>query len=72
MPKTGMILGSIECARNYASAASVYQDIKRNGHGGTMFFALSPRRTPMGALNRVSQAFYGEYVKQEGIYQKDW
>lgn len=72
MPKTGMILGSIECARGYASSSSVYQNIKRNGHGGTMFFALSPRRTPMGALNRVSQAFYGENVKQEGIYQKDW
>lgn len=72
MPKTGMILGSIECARGYASSASVYQNIKKNGYGGTMFFALAPNRTPMGAINRVSQAFFGENVTQEGIYEKDW
>ena len=72
MPKTGMILNSIECARGYGGYADDYQDIRINGYGGTMFFALAPNRTPMNMLNRVAQAFYGENVVQTGTYAKDW
>ena len=72
MPKTGMILGSIECARGYASSASVYEGIKNNKYGGTMVFGLSPDRTPMNVLNRVARAFYGEDVVRTGTYKKDW
>ena len=72
MSKKGMILASIECARNYASPESVYRRIKANGYGGTMFFALAPKRTPKSIMNRVSQAFYGENVVQSGTYKKDW
>ena len=72
MPKTGMIMNSIECARNYASSASSYARIKSEGYGGTMFFALSPSRTPTTLLNRVSQAFFGENVVRTGTYAKDW
>ena len=72
MPKTGMILGSIECARGYASSASVYENIKNNKYGGTMVFGLSPDRTPMNVLNRVAHAFYGEDVVRIGTYKKDW
>jgi len=72
MPKSGMILNSIECARGYGSSASAYENIKNNGYGGTMVFALAPNRTPMTVLNRVAQAFYGENVVQTGTYAKDW
>lgn len=72
MPKSGMILGSIECARGYASSSSVYMRIKANGYGGTMVFGLDPKRTPNYVLNRVAQAFYGENVLQTGVYKKDW
>jgi len=72
MPKSGMILNSIECARGYGSSASAYESIKNNGFGGTMFFALAPNRTPMNMFNRVAQAFYGENVVQTGTYAKDW
>lgn len=72
MPKTGMIMNSIECARGYGSSASAYENIKKKGYGGTMFFALAPDRTPMEVLNLVSQAFYGENVVRTGTYEKDW
>ena len=72
MPKSGMILNSIECARGYGSSASAYENIKKNGYGGTMFFALSPSRTNISLMNRVSQAFYGENVVRTGTYEKDW
>ena len=67
-----MILGSIECARGYASSSCVYMRIKANGYGGTMVFGLDPKRTPNYVLNRVAQAFYGENVLQTGVYKKDW
>lgn len=70
--KKGMILGSIECARGYASGSSTYKRIKDEGYGGTMFFALAPNRTPMSAINTVSQVFYGENVVRTGVYNKDW
>ena len=72
MPKTGMILNSIECARGYYGSVTDYQYIKNNGFGGTMVFALAPNRTPMTVLNRVAQAFYGENVVKTGTYAKDW
>lgn len=72
MPKSGMFLGSVECARNYASSYSVYARIKSEGYGGTMVFGLDPKRTPLEVLNRISQAFYGANIVQTGIYRKDW
>lgn len=72
MPKTGMIMNSIECAQDYFGDAEDYQYIRINGYGGTMFFALAPNRTPMDMLNCVAQAFYGENVVRTGTYEKDW
>lgn len=72
MPKTGMIMNSIECAQDIFGDAEDYQYIRINGYGGTMFFALAPNRTPMDMLNCVAQAFYGENVVRTGTYEKDW
>ncbi len=72
MPKTGMILASIECARGYGSSAATYESIRTNGYGGTMVFALAPSRTPMTVLNTVANAFYGEDLVRTGTYEKDW
>lgn len=72
LSKKGMILGSIEMARGRINNSSTYVDIKDNGYGGTMVFALSPQNLKMDWLNRVSQAFYGENVIRTGSYSKDW
>lgn len=72
LSKKGMILGSIEMARNRISSYSAYTNIKNNGYGGTMVFALSPKTLKISYLNRVAQAFYGENVVQTGSYEKDW
>lgn len=72
MPKTGMMLGSVECARGYGSPQSTYESIRQGGYGGTMVFALAPSRTPMDVLNNISRGFFGEDVVRTGTYAKDW
>lgn len=73
MPKTGMILGSVECARGYGGSLSTFERIREGGYGGTMVFALKPgSRTPMSVLNNIAQGFFGEDVVQTGTYDKDW
>lgn len=72
MPKTGMILGSVECARGYGGSQSTFTSIRTGGYGGTMVFALAPSRTPMSVLNNIARGFYGEEVVRTGTYEKDW
>lgn len=73
MPKSGMILGSVECARGAMGSLSRFEQIRNGGFGGTMLFALAPgNRTPLRVMNNISQAFYGEEVIQTGTYAKDW
>lgn len=72
MPKTGMMLGSVECARGYGAPLSTYESIRADGYGGTMVFALAPSRTPMYVLNNISKGFFGEEVICTGTYAKDW
>lgn len=72
MPKTSMILYSMEFARGYYSSQSSFERVKNEGFGGTMIFSLGPSKTRLTYMNYVAQAFYGENVVQTGTYGKDW
>lgn len=73
MPKTGMIMASVECAQNRGGNQATFERVRNMGYGGTMVFALAPgRRTPMNILNNIARGFYGEDLVLAGTYEKDW
>lgn len=73
LSKKGMIMASINCTSMYYLGSSAYRNIKTQGYGGTMFYALQPgARTSLEAMSMVSQAFFGENVVQQGVFNKDW
>lgn len=66
-------MASINCTSMYYLGSNAYRNIKTQGYGGTMFYALQPgARTSLEAMSMVSQAFFGENVVQQGVFNKDW
>lgn len=72
LSKQGMIMSSMEFARGRSSSRKAFENIKKNGYGGTMIFALAPHTLRLEWMNRVAEAFYGERVVVTGSYSKDW
>lgn len=73
-----MALYSQEFARNYFASESDLQDLRSNGYGGHMIFAMNPyganfSSSQLPAMQSIARILFDdELVYDENPYSKDW
>ncbi len=78
LQKSGMALYSQEFARNYFASESDLQDLRSNGYGGHMIFAMNPyganfSSSQLPAMQSIARILFDdELVYDENPYSKDW
>ena len=77
MPKSGMALYSQEFSRGYFTSESNLENMRTNGYGAHMIFAMDPFRDNFsrqkGAMESIAdKLFDDELVYSEKPYRKDW
>lgn len=77
MPKSRMALYSQEFNRGYWTAKSNLVNMRNNGYGAHMIFAMDPFRTnvsrQISAMQDIADAFYDdELVVDTNYHKKDW
>lgn len=77
MPKMNMGLYSQEFNRGYWASESDLKEMRANGYGSHMIFAMDPYRlnfsSQLSAMQKMARAFYDDELVFDGNrYRKDW
>lgn len=78
LQKSGMALYSQEFARNYYTTQNNLRNLRNNGYGGHMIFAMDPYRTnftsrQLPALQLIASTLFDDELTYNGEpYAKDW
>lgn len=76
MPKSNMGLYSQEFAQSRFASESNLRNMRNNGYGSHMVFAMDPNRSNVArqdnAMGNCARAFYDDEVVCDGVWDKDW
>ena len=78
LPRSGMAISSQEFAQGRTASEGALRNIRNNGYGGNMIFAMDPFRSnfnysQMPAMERMAKILFDDELVFDGKkYQKDW